>query len=43
MLAPEEAAEGGGVVAGFVWLTVHGAIEVVLVFHYDGEFRVVDA
>ncbi len=42
MFAPEEAAEGGGVMAGFVGLAVHGTVEEVLVFHYDGEFGVVD-
>lgn len=43
MLTPEHAAERGGVMAGFVGFTVHGAVEVILVFHHDGEFAVVDA
>ena len=43
VFAPEEAAEGGGVVAGFVGCAVHGAVDEVLVFHDDGEFAVVDA
>lgn len=43
MFAPEKTAQGGGVVAGFVGLAVHSAVEEVLVFHYDGEFGVVDA
>ena len=42
MLTPEEPAESGGVMACFVRLTIHGAVEVVLIFHDDGEFTVVD-
>ena len=43
MLAPEQAAERGGVVACLVRLAVHGAVEEVLIFHDDGEFTVVNA
>lgn len=43
VLAPEEAAEGSDVVSSFVGLAVHGAVESVGVFHYDGEFAVVQA
>ena len=43
MFAPEEAAECGRVVAGFERLAVHCAVDEISVFHYDGEFAVVDA
>ena len=43
VFAPKEAAERGGVVAGFEGLAVHCAVDEVSVFHYDGEFAVVDA
>jgi len=43
VLAPEHAAEGGGVVTGGVGLTVHHRGEGSGVFHYDGELAVVEA
>lgn len=43
VFTPEEAAERGGVVAGFKGFAVHCAVDEVAVFHYDGEFAVVDA
>ena len=36
VFAPEEAAERGGVMASFVGLAVHCAVDEVSVFHYDG-------
>ena len=42
MLTPEEPAESGGVVTCFIRLAIHGAVEVVLIFHDDGEFTVMN-
>ena len=43
MFAPEEATERGGVVAGFEGFAVHCAVDEISVFHYHGEFAVMDA
>ena len=43
VLAPEHAAQRGGVMPGLEGLPVHGAFEGVVVFHHDGELGVVDA
>ena len=42
VFAPEEAAERGGVVAGFERVAVHCTVDEVSVFHYNGKFAVVD-
>ncbi len=42
MFAPEHSTEGGGVVTCFVGLTVHGAVQVVLIFHDDRKLAVVE-
>lgn len=43
MFAPELATQSCGEAGGSVWLTVHLAVDQVLVFHDDGEFAIVGA
>lgn len=43
MLPPEKTAKCGGVVTSLVGFAIHGAVDEILIFHYNGKLGVVYA